>query len=55
MKAGDRTVLREGMTPAIDGGLTVPGEFGARVGDPVAVTKSCCEYLTPFPKSLKVL
>ena len=43
------------MTLVIDGGITVPGEFGARVGDSVVVTDSGFEYLTPYPKSLRVL
>ena len=55
LKAGDKTRLRPGMTFAVDGGITVPGEFGARVGDSIVVTDDGFEVLTPFPKGLTVL
>jgi Xaa-Pro dipeptidase len=55
LKAGEKTILKPGMTFAVDGGLTVPGSFGARVGDSVVVTKNGFEYLTPYPKDLTVL
>ncbi len=43
------------MTFAVDGGITLPGTFGARVGDSVVVTESGFEYLTDFPRELTVL
>ena len=55
LKPGDRTPLRAGMTFAVDGGLTLPGRYGFRVGDSVVVTDSGFDYLTPYPKDLKVL
>ncbi|MEM7225488.1 MAG: Xaa-Pro peptidase family protein [Pseudomonadota bacterium] len=55
LKAGDKTVLREGMTFAVDGGITVDGQYGCRVGDSIVVTKEGFEYLTPFPKELTVV
>ncbi len=55
LKAGDKTVLREAMTFAVDGGITVPQEFGARVGDSIVVTGQGFEYLTPYPKDLCVV
>lgn len=55
LKAGNKTPLRAGMTFAVDGGITVPGAFGARVGDSIVVTESGFEVLTPYPKSLRVL
>lgn len=55
LKAGDRTILQPGMTFAVDGGLTLPGRFGARVGDSVVVTPSGCESLTPYPKTLMIV
>ena len=55
LKEGDTTILKPGMTFAVDGGITIPGEFGARVGDSVVVTDQGFEYLTPYPKELTVL
>jgi Xaa-Pro dipeptidase len=49
-KNGDRTILQAGMTFAVDGGITIEGEFGARVGDSIVVTEEGSEYLTPYPK-----
>ena len=43
------------MTFAVDGGITVPRQFGARVGDSIVVTDSGFDYLTPYPKDLRVL
>jgi Xaa-Pro dipeptidase len=54
-KAGDQTELQAGMTFAVDGGVTIEGEFGARVGDSIVVTEDGFEYLTPYPKHLQIL
>jgi len=54
-KDGDKTPLQAGMTFAVDGGITIPGKFGARVGDSIVVTDDGFEYLTPYPKQLQVL
>ena len=54
-KDGDKTPLRAGMTFAVDGGITIPGKFGARVGDSIVVTEDGFEYLTPYPKELRLL
>ena len=54
-KDGDKTPLQAGMTFAVDGGITIPGEFGARVGDSIVVTEDGFEYLTPYPKDLRIL
>ena len=54
-KDGDKTPLQPGMTLAVDGGITIPGEFGARVGDSIVVTEDGFEYLTPYPKELRTL
>ena len=54
-KDGDRTILQAGMTFAVDGGITIEGEFGARVGDSIVVTEDGFEYLTPYPKQLQIL
>ncbi len=55
LKRGDQTSLQTGMTFAVDGGITVAGQFGTRVGDSVVVTNTGFEYLTPYPKDLRVL
>lgn len=54
LKAGDKTVLRAGMTFAVDGGISVDGVAGGRIGDSVVVTKSGFEYLTDYPRGLLV-
>ena len=54
-KDGDKTILQPGMTFAVDGGITIEGEFGARVGDSIVVTADGFDYLTPYPKELRVL
>jgi Xaa-Pro aminopeptidase len=54
-KDGDKTPLQAGMTFAVDGGITIPGKFGARVGDSIVVTEDGFEYLTPYPKELRIL
>jgi Xaa-Pro aminopeptidase len=54
-KEGDKTPLKAGMTFAVDGAITIPGEFGARVGDSIVVTESGFDYLTPYPKELRIL
>lgn len=55
LKQGDKTPIEPGMTFAVDGGITLPGAFGARVGDSVVVTENGFEYLTDFPRELTVL
>ncbi|MCP4328269.1 MAG: aminopeptidase P family protein [Alphaproteobacteria bacterium] len=54
LKAGDRTILMPGMTMAVDGGINVPGDFGARIGDSIVVTESGFDYLTDYPRDLTV-
>jgi Xaa-Pro aminopeptidase len=55
LKDGDRTVLKPGMIFAVDGGITVPDVFGARVGDTVIVTENGYEIATEYPRELTVL
>ena len=55
LKFGDRTKLEPGMVFAVDGGVTVPDVFGARVGDTVIVTETGTEIATESPKDLTVL
>jgi Xaa-Pro aminopeptidase len=55
LKDGDKTVLRPGMAFAVDGGITVPGKFGARVGDTILVTEDGAECVTESPRDQPVL
>lgn len=55
LKPGDRTPLASGMTFAVDGGISVPGRFGTRIGDSVVVTANGFEYLTEFPRDLSIV
>ena len=55
LKVGDRTVLQQGMSFAVDGGITVQGQYGTRIGDSIVVTEDGFEYLTPFDKTLTVI
>ncbi len=55
LKYGDKTRLKAGMVFAVDGGITVPHVFGARVGDTVVVTDDGVEIVTEHPRELMVL
>ncbi|MEO1160737.1 MAG: M24 family metallopeptidase, partial [Pseudomonadota bacterium] len=55
LKHGDKTVLKAGMTFAVDGGISVDGELGGRIGDSIVVTETGCEYLTEYPRQLLVV
>lgn len=55
LKRGDMTVLKPGMTFAVDGGITVPDRFGGRIGDSIVVTDDGFEYLTNFPREVSVI
>jgi Xaa-Pro dipeptidase len=55
LKTGDKTPLRAGMTFSVDGAVSIPGKAAARVGDSIVVTDDGFEYLTPFPKELRIL
>ncbi|NCF38340.1 MAG: M24 family metallopeptidase [Gammaproteobacteria bacterium] len=52
LKHGDKTVLQAGMTFAVDGGISVDGRFGGRIGDSIAVTASGSEYITEYPRKI---
>ena len=55
LKEGDRTLLKEGMTFAVTTGIGIRGRFGGRVGDSIVLTKDGFEYLTDYPRDLRVL
>jgi len=52
LKTGDKTVLQSGMTFAVDGGISVDGRLGGRIGDSIAVTPDGCEYITEYPRKI---
>ena len=55
LKAGDKTVLRPGMTFAVDGGISVDGRLGGRIGDSIVVTETGADYLTHYPREIRVV
>ena len=55
LKHGDKTILKPGMTFAVDGGISVDGELGGRIGDSVVVTESGSDYITNFSRDLLVV
>ena len=52
LKAGDKTILQPGMTFAVDGGISIDGELGGRIGDSIVVTETGCDYLTDYPREI---
>ncbi|WP_306143431.1 Xaa-Pro peptidase family protein [Roseibium sp. MMSF_3412] len=52
LKEGDKTVLRPGMTFAVDGGISIDGVTAGRIGDSVVVTDTGCEYITEYPRTI---
>ncbi len=52
LKKGDKTVLQPGMTFAVDGGISVDGELGGRIGDSIVVTETGCDYITEYPRKI---
>lgn len=50
--AGNHTPLAEGMVFSVEPGVYLPGKFGVRVEDIVAVTDAGCRTLTGFSRDL---
>ncbi len=50
--AGQATRLLPGMVVTIEPGVYLPGQFGIRIEDMVAVTRTGGQVLTPAPKAL---
>jgi Xaa-Pro aminopeptidase len=50
--AGEKTRLLAGMVITIEPGVYLPGQFGIRIEDMVAVTQTGAKVLTPSPKAL---
>lgn len=55
LKAGDKTVLQPGMTFAVDGGISLDGSLGGRIGDSIVVTENGCDYLTDYRREILVV
>jgi len=52
---GAGSECRAPLEALLDGGITVAGKYGTRVGDSIVVTESGFDYLTPYPKALRIL
>ena len=55
LKQGDKTILQAGMTFAVDGGISVDGELGGRIGDSVVVTETGIDYITHYPREILMI
>ncbi|NEU58262.1 Xaa-Pro peptidase family protein [Halorussus sp. MSC15.2] len=53
--AGNETELEPGMVFSVEPGVYLPGEFGVRIEDLVAVTESGCERLNDSPRTWEPL
>jgi Xaa-Pro aminopeptidase len=54
LKKGDKTILKAGMTFAVDGGISVEGEIAGRIGDSIVVTETGFKYITEYNRSIMI-
>ena len=54
LKQGDKTTLKEGMTFAVDGGISIDGEIAGRIGDSIVVNKTGFDYLTEYNRTIMI-
>ena len=54
LKQGDKTILKAGMTFAVDGGISIDGEIAGRIGDSIVVTETGFEYLTEYKREITI-
>jgi Xaa-Pro aminopeptidase len=52
---GNATLMEPGMTFSVEPGIYLPGEFGVRIEDIVAVTDTGVEALNASPRGLTVV
>lgn len=50
-----KTVYESGMTGTIEPGIYLPGQFGVRIEDMIAVTDDGCRSFTKLPKEIMIL
>jgi Xaa-Pro aminopeptidase len=55
ISASDTTVLEPGMTFSIEPGIYLPGKFGVRIENCVAVTENGAEPFTRYPRELRAI
>ena len=55
VSASSEAIAEPGMTFSIEPGIYLPGRFGVRVEDLVAVTEDGCETLNTAPRELMIL
>jgi Xaa-Pro dipeptidase len=55
LREDDDTPMQPGMTFAVDGGVTVPGQVGGRIGDSVVVTENGFDFITDYPREVIIV
>ena len=55
VSSSSEAIAEPGMTFSIEPGIYLPGRFGVRVEDLVAVTEDGCETLNAAPRELMIL